>query len=362
MADRATLLRAMAANHRAWFRRCAAARGGRVERPAGIELTTEPPWGTIPFPGAAARSRERLDQLIRRARKLGLSRLSCWSLDADRVLGTLLLARGFEWGWEPHWMALELNRLPVEDQRYEIVSHGAGSDPSELPYRTLADPARVRHLAVRDGGKAVGHVIVNPWRGHAGIYNMGVVESHRRRGIGRALTIAACRIGRDLGCSHALLNATPMGELVYRTVGFRSLGEGQTWWRHPGRWPTERQTALVEALGLGGVDAFAALRPTRAELARPIPGPGAPLAMTAMLGQPAVADWILTRSPELVHQRFEPRGETLLHIAVESCNEELVRVALAHGADRSARDRAYNGTALGWARHVGGPRMVELLS
>jgi hypothetical protein len=30
----------------------------------------------------------------------------------------------------------------------------------------------------------------------------------------------------------ATLNATGEGELLYRALGFRSLGHGQTWWLH----------------------------------------------------------------------------------------------------------------------------------
>ena len=93
---------------------------------------------------------------------------------------------------------------------------------------------------------------------------MGVAETHQRRGIGGALTLAGCRLARDLGCTHALLNATPQGELLYRSLGFRSLGTGQTWWRHPGPWPTPRQTRLVEAIGFGDLDTLASLRPSRA--------------------------------------------------------------------------------------------------
>jgi ribosomal protein S18 acetylase RimI-like enzyme len=362
VADRTALLRAVAANHRAWFRRCAAARNGVIERVDGIELAAEPPWGTLAFPGARGRSRKRLDELMARARARGLDRMSCWSLDADRVLGALLIARGFEWGWEPHWMALDLDRIPGDDAGHDVVPFKRAPDDRELPYRTLTDPAHARHLSVRVGGETVGHVIVNPWRGFAGIYNMGVVPSHRRRGVGRALTLAACRLGRELGCSYAVLNATPEGELLYRTVGFESIGMGQTWWLHPGRRPTARQTALVEAIGLGGVEALAALRPTRAELERPIPGPGPPLVVVANTRTAAVADWILARRPELVHQRLDPRGATLLHFAVEGDDEPLLRVALAHGGDPSVRDRAYNATPLGWANHAGRANLAALLS
>ncbi len=278
------------------------------------------------------------------------------------MLGTLLIARGFEWGWQPHWMALDLDRLPDDELRHGVVPFKRRSAGRELPYMTVTDPAQVHHLSVRSSGQTVGHVIVNPRRGFAGIYNMGVEPPHRRQGIGRALTLAACRLGKELGCTHAVLNATPEGELLYRTVGFESLGEGRTWWLHPGRRPTPRQTALVEAIGLVGVGAFASLRPPRAELERAVPGAGSPLAVTALTDQAAVADWILSRRPDLVHQLFEPGGATLLHIAVEWNTEALVRVALAHGADPRVRDRAWGATPLGWARHFDRPKLAALLA
>src|SRR6202023_3388229 len=107
----------------------------------------------------------------------------------DPVLEELLVARGFEVGWQPHWMALELDRLPDDGLRHEVVAFEPGPGDCLLPYTSpRADPERTHHLAVRAAGENIGHVVVNPWRGFAGIYNMGVAESHRRRGIGRSLT------------------------------------------------------------------------------------------------------------------------------------------------------------------------------
>jgi GNAT superfamily N-acetyltransferase len=349
----ATLLRATAANQRAWFRRNA----NRVERLGGLEVFVADGDGTIAFPRSGARSREALDQTMR----LGLRSMSCWTLAEDRTLGALLVARGFEWGWQPHWMALALGRLADEEPGHPVV-RAPGELPSDLPYagsRPL--PPAARHLAVVEHGRTVGHVVVNPWRGHAGIYDMGVVSDRRRHGIGRALMVAACRLGRELGCAHAVLNATPEGELLYRAVGFESLGRGQTWWQHPGPRPTPRQTALAEAVGFGDLDGLAALRPTKRELEQELPGGGPPLAVAVVTGQAAAADWILRRRPDLASRPIEPRGGTLLHVAVEWDEERLLEVALAHGGDREARDHTWNATPLDWATHLNRPRLAARL-
>jgi hypothetical protein len=175
--DRATLLRATAANHRAWHRRCAAVAGGGIERCDGVDIVFAGGGGTIAFPRSRARSRERLDEAMRRAHRLALRTMACWSLDEDRVLGTLLVARGFEWGWQPHWMALDLAQLPDEESEHAVVT-AQGGHPRALPYASSRpDPPAARHLAVRRRGQTVGHVLVNPWRGYAGIYDMGVVRA-----------------------------------------------------------------------------------------------------------------------------------------------------------------------------------------
>lgn len=341
MLDRDALLRAIASNHRAWFRRAA---GTRIEQPGGIELVVGGRTGAFPFP--IKRTRAAVAQAVDRVDELGLRTVSCWSLDEDKALGTLLIARGFEWGWQPWWMALDLGELPDEEPRHRVVSARRG-------------PVHV--LAVRDGGRNVGGVLVNPWHGIAGLYDMGVAPDYRRRGIGRALTLAAGRIAREAGCTHAVLNATPEGEWLYKTVGFERLGEGRTWWRHPGQRATPRQTALVEAIGFGDVDALEALRPTAVELARPIGGAGPPLVIGVLTGRPESVEWILRRRPELVSADLGASGYTLLHAAAEWDAPEVAAVALAHGADRTIRDGTHDGTPLGWAEHFGREEIVALL-
>jgi GNAT superfamily N-acetyltransferase len=94
-------------------------------------------------------------------------------------------------------------------------------------------PRRVWHLGAWREGRPVGHALVNVTTGRlgvAGIYDMGVALSERRRGIGRALTLAALQLAASQGCTAATLNATAEGELLYGALGFRPVGVAQTWW------------------------------------------------------------------------------------------------------------------------------------
>jgi ribosomal protein S18 acetylase RimI-like enzyme len=354
--DSATLLRATAANHRAWFRRNAAAVGGRVERAGGVDLTVDG-WGaTIAFP----RSR-RVEAAIDRIRELRLDNASCWSLGPDPKVGTRLVARGFGWGWKPHWMALDLARLPDDPGQHEVVVRH-GQIPGEVPYAFgEIDPPATVHLAVRVDGAIVGHAAVNPWRGVAGIYSMGVSPAHRRRGVGRALTIAAARMAAERGCSHAVLNATDEGELLYRSVGFTSLGWGQTWWYRAGPEPTPRQTALTEAIGFGDLRALETLRPSPTELAQRLPGDTSPLRLALVTGRLDAAAWLLDRAPALARRRLEPFGGNLLHLAVEHDRPDFARLALAHGAETTMRDRSWDATPQQWAEHFERPELASLL-
>ena len=61
---------------------------------------------------------------------------------------------------------------------------------------------------------------------------MDVWEPFRRRGYGTGLLRTVCTAARRAGARHAVLNATPEGELLYNSCGFTRIGEGITWWRH----------------------------------------------------------------------------------------------------------------------------------
>lgn len=115
--DAAALLRAAASNHRSWFRRNALTTGGRVERSGGVEMAIDGSSATIAFP----RSR-RVENAVERIRTLGLSSASCWLLGADDALG----ARGFGWGWQPHWMGPDLADLADVPPGWDVEPRGRG--------------------------------------------------------------------------------------------------------------------------------------------------------------------------------------------------------------------------------------------
>jgi ribosomal protein S18 acetylase RimI-like enzyme len=56
----------------------------------------------------------------------------------------------------------------------------------------------------------------------AGIYWVATLEAFRRRGLGEAITWEAVRGGIDAGCDVASLQASALGEPVYRRMGFET--------------------------------------------------------------------------------------------------------------------------------------------
>lgn len=370
--DAGSLLRATGDNHRAWFFRAAAADPeGAVEKVDDVEVVVAAHAATIPFPDEGAR----IDAAVQWCRRRQCVEVGCWSLGADARLGVHLAARGFEWGWQPHWMALDLRFVPDEQPGHPVSSATASTarDAPELPYSsTLLEAmggrrgSRVRRLVAERDGRVVGQVALNVTRGRlgvGGIYSMGVVPEERRRGIGRALTLAVCRLARDLRCEYVVLNATQAGEPLYRGFGFESLGFGQTWWLFPQRvpQPTARQVALAEAAGLGDLERLRELRPRQRELVGVLPA-GVTLAGFAILaGCSEAVEWLAAREPESFRGPVDRRGATALHLAAERGDVGLARLALAAGADPKARDAVWRATPLGWARRCAQSGVATLL-
>jgi GNAT superfamily N-acetyltransferase len=404
---------AVAANHRAFFLLRTRACNGEVHEVDGVTWTYlgHDREALILFPQLApAHAGAHLDRIVQfYGERQPTCLVGCWSLDPPDPpdLDILLLARGFQPGWRPCWMWLDLQQLQMQHPqpdglRIEVLEAAPTWEAPQLPYYDRATAALNEVLAARQprqiwqfvawlGDKPVGQstlcLTMGPL-GVAGIYDVGVVPAARNRGVGKAVTAAACRHAQALGAHYALLNAT--GERMYRQLGFARLGYGWTWWldvarltAHP---PSSAQVRIAEAVGRGDIDALTALGPQGVvALDTPLTNGMTLLELAAHAQQPTAAEWlvrhgaaldvlpawdlgwkdqvvhVLTTRPALANERRGAMGATLLHEAVERNDRALVAVLLAAQPDVTIKDTQFGGTPLDWARHLQRSELVDLL-
>lgn len=335
----------------------------------------------------------------------GITEAIVWARRPDPGLDLALLADGWRAGFEPWWMIADLTDLPDSPALPAgiEVRPGEADDAAELvpdvPY-AYADqlalfasrPDGLEWWVATDGGRPIGHAVANLGLPHvdgggSGLFNVGVHPSHRRRGIGLALTLAAMRSAQESGARWMGLNSTGMGEHVYEQAGFRQIGVGQTWLRSSDRLtdnPPDEHRALVRAIGSGDLGAVKGEAPERfwcelsgqqvaarfgqEEMLRHLVAPtsrgGVGLVpdvvalWSAGLTDEATAVCANPDARELVTQPWDGRP---LHHATAAGNEGLVRALLAHGADLAATDSHFGGTPLGWAIATGQPGIAALI-
>lgn len=405
---------ATAANHRELYVQRSLAAGGEVRSAEGVTWTYSGAHGDamILFPELAPeRAGDQLDEIIQFYRdRQPRSLVGCWSLEPPRPadLGVRLLARGFQPGWLPCWMALDLAELRADHVRpaplqIELLERAPSWEAPDLPYydRAMAavyqqiaarQPRQLWHFVATLDGQVVGQSMLFVTRGPlgvAGIYDVGVVPAARGQGIGKAIVAAACLRAREEGCAHATLNAT--GERMYRQLGFERIGAGLTWWLNVARLeaspPTSDRIALAEAVGRGDLAALTARwqHEGPASLDTPLASGMTLLELAAHARQAAAAEWLvdrgaaldvvlawqlgwrdraaalLARDPAHANRRRGELATTPLHEAVERNDLELTRALLAARPDLTITDARFGATALGWARHLGRTALADLI-
>jgi GNAT superfamily N-acetyltransferase len=75
-------------------------------------------------------------------------------------------------------------------------------------------------LLARLDGEPVGGGMLYLTGETAGLYSIATLASARGRGIGHAVTAALMDLGRERGCTHAVLHASDLGRPVYERLGF----------------------------------------------------------------------------------------------------------------------------------------------
>jgi ribosomal protein S18 acetylase RimI-like enzyme len=99
-------------------------------------------------------------------------------------------------------------------------------------YTALSGDPRVHNFVGRlDGAVVACSTLLLDEAGTAGVWNVATTEAVRGRGIGTAMTAAAMAAGAARGATDAILIATPLGEPVYRSMGFETVAEMPMWSR-----------------------------------------------------------------------------------------------------------------------------------
>ncbi|HXB35775.1 MAG TPA: GNAT family N-acetyltransferase [Puia sp.] len=406
------LEQAVACNHQELFRQEAIALGGDIIRSEGLFYTTGTPHSAsmIAFPdlGAGAAGRE-LDALVSFYLRHPPGGAGCWSLDPPRPadLGVRLLARGFQPGWRPYWMALELSQVKTDypfpngltivrdnDRLLTAVPHlpysrvvVPGAANADFPGQWVRFVASIRGRVV---GQSVVFLTTGEW-GVAGVYHVGVVPRARNQGIGKAVTVAACLYAREQGYRYAVLNSTDIGRPAYRQLGFRSVGEGWTWWmtieRLLAQPPEPVQVRLAEAIGRDDEAELAALRAEHPayDLNRLLTNGMSLIQLAVYCRRPHAASWLVEegsgytvldawdlgwkdRARQLlrldgqqIQRLYGTEAKTLLHVAAERNDAELAELALSAGSDPHWRDNTWKATPLEWANHFGYTTIAQLI-
>jgi GNAT superfamily N-acetyltransferase len=407
----AELEQAVADNHKELFRQESLALGGNLITDGGLCWTTGTPESSsmIAFPDLTTENASGLlDNLVNFYLRYPPRGSGCWSLDPSRPpdLGVRLMARGWGPGWRPHWMGLDLEQLQTQHPFPKSLSIVRDNDRSvtsvtHLPYARVvtplpsdaAFPGQWMRFIASHRGKVVGQSVVfmttGPF-GVAGIYHVGVVPRARGKGIGKAVTLAACLYARQKGYRYAVLNSTHAGRHPYGQLGFSTIGQGWTWWltidnllTHP---PDIRTVGLAEAIGLGNGTALdqLTLLYTPEELNQPLTNGMTPMQLAVHCRQLSAAEWLLNgganytaldawdlgwkdRARQLLQNkpghidRLYGEGATLLHIAAERNDGELAELALSAKPDLHVKDKNYKATPLDWARHFGHTDIMRLI-
>lgn len=364
----------------------------RTGRSGVMSLTVEHPASLDDVPA--------VERSLAWLRAHGQGDILIWSMIDRPPLTLALLALAFETSFHPVWMARSVREpLPAAAARGTSIRVATADDLDDLaaataiPYLVPEQVATTRALALhpdrhvwwlvaRDRSGVVGQAIVHLTDEIAGLFNVAVHPRARRRGIGRALTIAAMRVAREAGAVEMGLNATPEGLALYEGLGFRYIGEGGTWLlpaRRSRLVPDPNDVAVAEALGRGDIPALeGTMLPPR------LPNGELPIQFAARFGQAATIRWLLDggavpdvlalwdsgMTDEAIRAMADPvirerpsgaERATPLHHAVRRNDAALVERLLQAGASLSARDAQSRSTPLEWAEHLGHDEIARLL-
>lgn len=239
-----------------------------AEIPVEIHLDGDVAWGLAPMADTfrnvvlsarftAADAERRIATIVEAYRRAGTG-FVWWVAPSDLPadLGSRLLTAGMTHEGSAPAMAADLDDVPLEepppagleivpvtdtatlDEFLEVIAadwlEWAAGEHTPVQRRTLAAwrreiPLRFARepVPLRWIGRADGRVVATSraciGAGVAGLYAISTLASHRGRGFGRAMTIAALRPAHSIGYRIGVLQSSDLGHRVYRKLGFREL-------------------------------------------------------------------------------------------------------------------------------------------
>lgn len=404
--------KAIAENHRQLFSLNAVCLGGTVLKQGSIEWTyiNGKEASTVMFPSLTKDNvRDELDAVMESFRRYTPGSAGYWSLlpAEPENIGVYLLARGWQTGWQPCWMALDtrskqLNYSLPDGYRITEDNLTIVSAVKDLPYAEDSaymssallskHPERSRRIIAWHNDEVIGHCCLFFSEGNkrvAGLYNMGVIPAQRGKDVGKALLAVAAEVARQNNFRYVTLNANHIGRPLYEKVGFDLVGYGITWWLMNQNYTNQSslEVKLAEAVGSGEKKSLDHLisASSAAILGRPMSNGMRWIEFAIYFNQQHLAEWLvhngalltaydawnlgwkektealLKEKPEEINRRYFDFGGTLLHIAAEKNDHTLLKLALEYEPDLSIKDHHHNGTPLDWAIFFKREEMILLL-
>lgn len=113
--------------------------------------------------------------------------------------------------------------VAMADQAYTSLGLPAGVMPAMGGPTPLMPPPHLVTVGAFEGDGIVSGAQVLFSHGIAGVYCVATAESARGRGLAELVTRAVTNLGFDGGAPLVTLQASPMGEPIYRRMGYREL-------------------------------------------------------------------------------------------------------------------------------------------
>lgn len=175
----------------------------------------------------------------------GVHAWTVWVRPGDEWLTERLAARGHVHDAEPMLMAAPLDGMDLEPRAaldldpdpdwrtLAIVNDRAYGTPGDLERAVggLRDVEGCTLWIARDGGEPVAAAAIHLHEGDAGVELVAVVPEARGRGLSAELLRHALTDAARAGATTTSLQATTLGEPVYRRLGYRALGRYGMWER-----------------------------------------------------------------------------------------------------------------------------------